>query len=88
MYKKHCNILGNNMYPNMYINIIFKYKIYQTNKYYYNICLCIYYNHMRLICLYSDMRICESSIKKKYIKKSTEMVAIFRLDFMNIDFTF
>lgn len=38
--------------------------------------------------LYSDMRICESSIKKKYIKKSTEMVAIFRLDFMNIDFTF
>lgn len=43
---------------------------------------------MRLICLYSDMRICESSIKKKNIKISTEMVAIFRLDLMNIDFTF
>lgn len=43
---------------------------------------------MRLICLYSDMRIGESSIKKIYSKISTEMVAIFRLDFMNIDFTF
>lgn len=43
---------------------------------------------MCLICLYFDMRICESLIKKKYIKISIEMVVIFCLDLMNIDFMF